>query len=512
MRDELQFHLEAYAGDLMAKRGLSREEALRKARVDFGSVDKCTEAAREARGLRFPDEIRRNALLALRQFRHNSGFAIVSILTLGLGIGVNTAIFSLFYQFLLCPLPAPNPKQLVNLTSPGPKTGDVIINGTGGLDLALLIVAWYVAKNLFFLNRIDLGLKADNLIVSRLSPSLNGYDSKRSAQLYERLKDELSALPGVISVANSESPILGGALGTEVSVQGYSMDRDADAGTLCDRIGPGYFRTLGIPLLSGREFTRADADGAAKAVAIVNEAFADKFKLGRNVLGKRMGYRFEHGRLNTEIIGLVKNSMRLNLLQPPSPLFYFSYRQNSPSGSLSFYVRTSIKPDLLMPAIKKVAARLDPNLPVDGLRTMRQLVRESMYDDRMFSVLMTAFACLAILLTAVGLHGVLAYSIAQRRPEIGLRIAMGATRARVRANVFRQAGVMTLVGCAAGMALAVGLIRSMQSLDFFYQRDGLDPVVFMGSAAFIAFVTAAAVSIPAYRASKIDPMSALRYE
>jgi predicted permease len=274
-----------------------------------------------------------------------------------------------------------------------------------------------------------------------------------------------------------------------------------------NEIGPDYFRTLGIPLLSGREFTRSDSAPAPK-VAIVNEAFARKFNLGREAVGKRIGNR--DGKLEVEIVGLARNAKYSQVKAEVPPQFFRPYRQDEEVGFLNMYVRTAHSPDQLLSTIPRVVAGLDPNLPVENLRTMPQQVRENVYLDRAISVLSSAFAGLATLLAAVGLYGVLAYTVVQRTREIGLRMALGASPAQVRTMVLRQVGVMTLVGGIVGLAAAAGLGRLAQSL--LYNLSGNDPGVLGGSAIALTLVALCAGIAPAHRASQVDPMQALRYE
>ena len=376
------------------------------------------------------------------------------------------------------------------------------------LSLALLVVAGLFTRSLFNVSRVDLGLKVDNVITFGVSPALNGYTSERARQLFERLEDDLGALPGVSGVSGSLVPLLAGSnWGNDVSVEGYQAGPDTDMNSRYNEIGPDYFRTLGIPLISGREFTRADAASAPK-VAIVNEAFAAKFNLGRNAVGRRIGNR--GGELDTEIVGLVQNAKYSDVKLAMPPLFFRPYRQNDQIGFLTFYFRTSLDPEQLLPSISKVVARLDPNLPVENLRTMPQQVRESVFLDRIISVLSASFALLATLLAAVGLYGVLSYTVARRTREIGLRMALGAPPARVRAMVLRQVGIMTLIGGACGLTAAIWLGRIARSL--LYELESADPVVLSLSALALALVALGAGFIPAHRASQVDPMRALRYE
>jgi predicted permease len=320
-------------------------------------------------------------------------------------------------------------------------------------------------------------------------------------------------VPGVTGVTDSLVEMLGGSnWGNSVSVEGFKVGPDTDTDSRYNEIGTDYFRTFGIPLIAGREFTRADTKGAPK-VAIVNEAFAKKFNLGRDVLGKHIGNRgASDAALDTEIVGLSQNAKYSAVKEAIPPLFFRPYRQgDTPQiGGISFYVKTAADPNALLAMIPKVLARLDPDLPVQDLRTMPQQVRENVFIDRFISVLSTAFACLATLLAAVGLYGVLAYTVSQRTREIGLRMALGAAPGRVRGMVLRQVGLMTMVGGVVGLAAAVALARLAQSLLF--QMQGSDPFVLIGAAVALTLVALAAGFIPAHRASQVDPMRALRYE
>ncbi|MGE5245163.1 MAG: ABC transporter permease [Betaproteobacteria bacterium] len=379
------------------------------------------------------------------------------------------------------------------------------------LSMALLVAAGLFTRSLVNVSRTDLGLNVDHVITFGLSPALSGYTVQKTRALFERLEDELAAQPGVNGVSSSLVPLLGGDnWGSDVVVEGFKAGPDTNTNSRYNEVGPGYFRTLGIPLISGREFTRADADGAPM-VAIVNEAFAKKFNLGRDAVGKRIGSgKGSASPLDTEIVGLVRNAKYSNVKEPAPPLFFRPYRQDPDLGAISFFVRTALAPEDVIATIPKVVARLDPNLPVENLRTMPEQVRENVFIDRFISVLAAAFAGLATLLAAVGLYGVLAYTVAQRTREIGLRMALGAAPGRVLGMVLAQVGRMTVVGGVIGLVAALWLGRLAQSL--LYQLNGWDPLVLAGAAASLAVVAVGAGLIPARRASQVEPMQALRYE
>jgi predicted permease len=292
-------------------------------------------------------------------------------------------------------------------------------------------------------------------------------------------------------------------------VQGFVAGPDTDTESRYNEISPGYFQTLGVPLISGRDFTRSDLVGSQK-VAIVNEAFARQFGLGRDAVGKRMGLGASSNAPDIEIIGLVRNAKYSQVKGEVPAVFFRPYRQDDRVGALYYYVRTSLEPAQLLASAPRIVARIDPNLPVEDLRTMPQQVRENVFLDRFITVLSAAFAVLATLLAAVGLYGVLAYTVAQRTREIGLRMALGAPPRRVLAMIFGQLAVMTMTGGAAGLVAALGLGRLSRSL--LYGLQGTDPMVLAASILLLGLVAFAAGFAPARRASRIDPMQALRYE
>jgi len=378
------------------------------------------------------------------------------------------------------------------------------------LSMALLVSAGLFTRSLFNVSRVDLGLRAENVVMFQVSPVRNGYKVEQTRQLFERVEDEIGALPGVTGVSSSTVPLLSGDnWGNDVAVEGFKAGPDTDSNSRFNEVGPGYFPTLGIPLLAGRDFTRADAL-AAPPVAIVNEAFAKKFNLGRDAVGKRMSNKGSNTPLTMEIVGMVKNAKYSDVKREIPPLFFIPYRQDETIGQINFFVRTATDPEQFLSNIPKLLARLDANLPVENLRTLPQQVRENVFLDRFISVLSASFAFLATLLAAVGLYGVLAYTVSQRTREIGLRMALGAAPSRVRAMVLRQVGVMVAVGGAIGLAGAIGLGRLAQSLLF--ELQGTDPLVLIAAAVSLSMVALAAGFIPAHRASQVDPMSALRYE
>jgi len=377
------------------------------------------------------------------------------------------------------------------------------------LSMALLMSAGLFVKSLWKVSRLDLGVKVDNVVAFGLGPRRSGYDSVRSKALYDRVEQEIAALPGVSGVTSATVPLLAGNnWGNDVSVEGFKKDADTDDNSRFNLIGADYFRTIGVPILAGREFTTADLIGRPK-VAIVNETFARKFGLGRDAVGKRMAIG-DTAVLDIEIIGLVKDAKYSEVKDVIPPVFYQPHRQSSNVGYMNFHVRSAGDPLVVLRSIPGVIRNIDPNLPVEDLKTMPQQIRENVFMDRMISILSAGFAILATILAAVGLYGVLAYSVAQRTREIGVRMALGASRGNVRLMVIKQVGLMVLIGGVIGIAGAFGLAKGAQAILF--ELTGADPLVMAAAVVALSLVSLAAAFVPAQRASRVDPMQALRYE
>ncbi len=385
-----------------------------------------------------------------------------------------------------------------------------LVVGQMALSMALLASAGLFIKSLMNVSRVDLGLDVEQVVTFRVSPRLNGYSPEKSKALFEQIESTLAAQPGVTGVTASMVPLLAGSnWGTDVSVQGFQSGPDIDSNSRLNAVGPEYFKTLGIPLIAGREFLPSDREGT-RQVAIVNEAFAEKFKLGRDAVGKLMGQNGSGAPLDMEIVGLVQNAKYSEVKGAIPPLFFTPYRQDSRIGSIAFYVRTGMEPEQVLRTIPALIAGLDRDLPVEELRTMPQQVRENIFLDRLISTMSAAFAVLATLLAAIGLYGVLAFTVSQRTREFGLRMALGADGASVRGLVLRQVGLMAAVGGALGLALAYGIGREAESQLF--EVQGHDPTVFAGAFVVLGLVALLAGFLPAHKASRVDPMRALRWE
>ncbi len=378
------------------------------------------------------------------------------------------------------------------------------------LSMALLASAGLFVKSLAAVSKVDIGLTVDDVVTFSTSPGRIGYDTLRAGVFNRRLEEELKTLPGVTGVTSSMVPLLAGSnWGTDVHVQGFECGPDTDCNSRYSEVGPDFFSTMDVRMIAGRDISASDIAGATQ-VAVVNEAFAEKFNLGRDAVGKFMS---ESGSdtLDVLIIGLVPNIGYSDVKsERPQPVFYTPWRQDTRTSYMNWYVRTSLPPEQLLGQLPALLKRIDPALPMEDLKTMPQQIRENVFLDRMISILASAFAVLATLLAAVGLYGVMAYSVTQRTREIGVRMALGADAGQVRGLVLRQVAWMLAIGGAVGLAAAFALGRAAQSL--LWEIEPYDPLALGISVLLLSVVALGAGYLPARRASRVDPMQALRYD
>jgi predicted permease len=390
---------------------------------------------------------------------------------------------------------------------------NTLVTAQIALSTALLVPAGLFIRSLSNVSRIDLGVDdAGAVVMFQVAPELNGYEDERNMEILQRIEEEVGSVPGVTAVSAGMVPIMAGSSwGTDVSVEGFESGPDIDSNSRLNRVGPGYFSTLGIPLIAGREFDASDTQGAP-LVAVVNEAFTRKFNLdGAQAVGKWMSDEGGgQSEFNIQIVGVVQDARYSDVKDEAPPVFFTPYRQADRMGFMTFYARTAIEPEGLLAQVPSVVAGVDANLPVEELKTLEAQVKDNVFLDRIISTLSAAFAVLATTLAAVGLYGVLAYTVAQRTREIGLRMALGAGRARVRKMVLSQMTRMLVVGGVLGVVFAILLGRAAQSLLF--GIEGYDPLVLAAVAVLLSTIALGAALVPAQRASRVDPMDALRYE
>ncbi len=374
-------------------------------------------------------------------------------------------------------------------------------------SMVLLVLAGLFTQSLLNVARVDSGMDMESVAVFSVTPHLNDYNLERLDQFYTRAEDALAAQPGVLGVGTAAIPLFYGfSLSLAVSVEGVDPDVVADNVVSYDLIGAGLFNALGVPLLAGRDFGEQDTVGTP-TVVIVNQEFTRRFGV-ENAVGRGVGPSVG-GQYPFQIIGVVGDAKHESIKGDTPAMMYLSRRQQAGSvQGLFFYVRAGMSPDALLGMIPGVIASLDPEVPVSNLSTLTSRMQEEVYMDRLLSMLSLAFAGLATLLAAIGLYSVLAYSVAQRAREFGLRMALGAKPGRLKVMVLRQVGVMALIGAAVGITVALGLGRAAEAVLF--GLSGRDPLVFVAAAAILAVVVIVASWIPAQRASQVAPMEALR--
>ena len=368
------------------------------------------------------------------------------------------------------------------------------------LSMALLAMMGVFAQSLADIARLDLGFDLDSVVMfSVVRP--DGLTIQTDPSFGPRLTQALEAIPGVSSVASSWHPLLEpGVFIWNVTVQGVDAEALQVSG---DSVSPNFFRTFGTELLAGRDFNDGDKAAAGLGVAIVNHRFAERFGLRPDTI---VGQSVSMGSgAPVEIVGVIGDLRSGRVTGEIEPQVFFSR-----AVPATFYVRSDRPPEDLINAIRDTVARVDPTRPVSSLQTMEQQFEGNVAVQRFFAGTSTAFAVLATALAALGLYGVLAYSVAQRSREIGLRVALGAPTDRIRAMVLRQVTRMAVIGIVLGAAAAVLLGRAAQAALFGIGAG--DPLTLTAAAVILAAVALGAAYIPARRASRVDPMSVLRYE
>ncbi|HEX7117854.1 MAG TPA: ABC transporter permease [Longimicrobiales bacterium] len=400
-------------------------------------------------------------------------------------------------------------------TRGGWRARTALIASEVALAVLLLVGAGLMIKSFARLTDVDPGFDPEGVLTFDLSlPGAEYATAERSAAFYRTLLQRIEALPGVETAGGTMIlPMSGSDYSISVeALDGAELGDDRDHSVQVRVVTPGYFRTLRIPLLRGRDFTERDRAGAPKAV-VLNEAAAkmlwpDGDALGRTLeLGTTMGFR--RGRIGGEVVGVVADVKGRGPAEPAWPAAYFPHDQ-VPIRSLSLAVRTPGDPNRLIRPIRGLVAELDPDVPMYGEQPMTRLVDRSVAEARFYMTLLAVFATVALTLAAIGIYGVMAHLVRHRTREIGIRIALGAHRTDVLRMVFRQAMAVALAGLAIGLAAAAALSRTLSGLLF--ELSPTDPPTYGAVAVVLAGVAALATFLPARRAASVDPVEALRDE
>ena len=404
--------------------------------------------------------------------------------------------------------------------------GNALVVTQVALAIVVLVGAGLLVRTLQNLRRIDVGFDSRNLVIFGINPSLAGYKDAQVDSFYRDLQGRLTETPGVKSASYSMVPLLSGMLmATMFHWPGTPQDRQSESDML--EIGPNFFSTMQIPFVAGRNFTASDYEIAASAFAsaanqsapatvptpvIVDQAFVVKFLEKEKPLGKRFGQSeaSQDGPASPgyEIVGVVRDTKYNDLRREIGPTMYTP--QSAVFGGASFEVRTAGDPQALVPAIRRTVAQIDPNLPLRDVTTESQQIDRLLFQERLVARLSSFFGSLALALACIGLYGLLAYEVARRTREIGIRSALGAQRGDVLRLVLKQGLLLALAGAAAGIGVALGVTRYLKAM--LYDVTTYDPVTIVVVSVLLVLVALAACLIPARRATNVDPMVALRYE
>jgi predicted permease len=375
------------------------------------------------------------------------------------------------------------------------------------LSLVLLVGAGLFLRSLRNAVNFDPGFDANNLLLASLEMRGKELTKEQGAQLYARLQEEVSRLPGVREASFTRvTPISGGGQRRGVQIEGYQPRPKEDTELNTNVVGLNFFRTMGIPVVAGRDFDARDT-AKSQSVVIVNEEFARRYYGGQTAVGRRL--RTDSEGPFSEIVGVARDAKYRDLREKPLPFIYIPLGQEYQAG-MTLLVRTENDPLAVVPGVRSVMQQLNKNLPLYNVKTMQSHVRSALAVDRMIAVLLGVFGGAALLLAGVGVYGVMSYAVAQRTREIGIRMALGARSGDVLRLVVGQGMALIVVGGAIGLALALALSRVVTGLLF--NVSATDPLTFACVTLLLGLAALLACYLPARRAAKVDPMIALRHE
>jgi predicted permease len=382
------------------------------------------------------------------------------------------------------------------------------------LSLLLLVGAGLFVRTLTNLENVNAGFDEHNLLLFGIDPTQDGYSGQRLAQFYQVVAGQVAAQPGVRSVSMSGATLIGGGMSMlKTFIQGErSKQADKDGAVSADfnDVGPNFFETLGIPLEFGRTIGERDTAAAPKVV-VVNDEFARQFLVGGSPLGRRIGFEGKESNGDYEVVGVVRGAKYDSLRRDVNPTVYAAALQQAGNlGAMHFEVRTYGDPNQMVPAIRRVAEGLDKNLALYDVRSQVQQIDQTLFQERLFARLTGFFGMLALLLGCIGVYGVMAFAVTRRTREIGIRMALGASRSGILGMVLRETLVLVAIGITLGVFGALEATRLISSLLFGLKPN--DPLTIAGAALLLVAAAAFAGYVPARRASRVDPMVALRYE
>jgi predicted permease len=382
------------------------------------------------------------------------------------------------------------------------------------LSTLLVIGAGLFLRTLRDLSSVNVGFRTDHLLLAEINPPRRDYPPGKDVDLHRRLEQAFAAIPGVKSVSAVSVPYVADDSDRgDFIVEGESVKDDMSQAEYYNIVGSDFFRTMQIPILAGRGFEPGDTATSTKVV-VINRALARARFGNQNPIGKRFGWELDDNtqkpREWIEIVGVCGDTRYSDLRTAPPPQYILPFVQQRRVGAMEYAIRTNLEPMTIVPSLRHALQQIDPNLPFNSLRTQEQQIEAAMQQERIFVALTSGFGVLALLLAAVGIYGIMAYSVTQRKNEIGIRLALGAQRKQMRAMVLRESTLLTLAGVTAGLGVALLLARSISAM--LYGVPPYDPITVAGGALLLLAVALVASWIPAARAASVEPMEALRHE
>jgi len=388
-------------------------------------------------------------------------------------------------------------------------TGKSIVAFQIALSTLLVVGAGLFLRTLLKLNAVDVGFNADHLVLFEISPPVRRYPGPKDVRLHQQLEERLSALPGVEHVAPGSIPYIAQNMtNADFYAEGETADPKMKRAEDENTVGIDFFPALGIPIVAGRGFGPQDTSTSPK-VGIINQSLAHKRFPNANPIGKR----FKADRETSDwiqIVGVCADTRYSDLRGDSPAQFFLPYVQQPEVGTLTYQVRTSMQPSALFPPLRSVVQSVDRDLPIIDFRTQREQINATMQMERAFAAMTAGFGVLALALACVGIYGIMAYSVAQRTNEIGIRLALGAQAGQVRSMILRESTWLTAVGIVVGVGAALGLTRLVKSM--LYGVTPNDPVTLGSGVALLLAIALVAAWIPARRAASVQPMEALRHE
>jgi predicted permease len=391
-------------------------------------------------------------------------------------------------------------------------SGKAIVGFQVALSTMLVLSAAFFVRTIINLNHINPGFNADHLYLVDVNPPAKQYPSPKDVVLDHRLEQAFAAIPGVQSATLADIPLVADSMSNSsftVENDKQSHLSDDDKVSYYDDVGSDFFSTMQIPLLGGRSFNAQDTETSAP-VSVINQALARKFFPNSNPIGKRFCVGNSPDAKWIEIIGIAADTRYSDLRTAPPPLHFDLYRQETEIGSITYIIRSPLAPAQLIPALRNAAKQIDPDLPLNNIRSQQQQIEAVMQQERTFASLTVGFGFLALCLACVGIYGIMAYTVSQRTNEIGIRLALGAARDHIRSIVLRETAWLAAIGVVLGLAATLALAKLIQSM--LYGLKPTDPLTLGISVLVLLLVALIAGWIPAYRASQINPIDALRSE